>query len=108
MRIIETALVYDQVQGAELACLELVARTAQLVELRHWGRVVGGHQGTPDEDAFLYMGTGRTRGLLAVAPELEAYVAGELGKETVALKERRKAREERNETSGAKGASKGK
>ena len=28
MRVIETALVFDQVQGAELAALELVARAA--------------------------------------------------------------------------------
>ena len=44
----------------------------------------------------------------AVAPELEVYVAPELGKETAALKERRKAREEKKETTGAKAAPRGK
>ena len=93
MRVLEYALVYDQLQAAELSSLEVVARAAQLVELRHRDRIVGTYQGTPDEDAFLYLGTGKTRGLLCVAPALEAYVAGELSKETATLKERRKARE---------------
>ena len=47
------------------------------------------------EDSFLYLGSGKTRGLLAVSPQLEEYVASELSKETATLKERRKARGER-------------
>ena len=49
----------------------------------------------PEEDAHLYMGTGKTRGLLCVSPALETFVAGELAKETATMKERRKAREEK-------------
>ena len=96
MRVIETALVFDQVQGAELAALELVARAAQLIELRHREKIIGGFGNSVDEDAFLYLGSGKTRGLLAVSPLLEEYVASELSKETATLKERRKAREERS------------
>ena len=95
MRAIEVSLVFDQLQGGELASLEIIARAAQLIELRHREKVVGLVGNNPDEDAFLYLGTGRTRGLLCVCPQLEEYVASELSKETAAMKERRKAREER-------------
>ena len=43
------------------------------------------------------MGTGQTRGLLCVSPELEAHVATELAKDTATLKERRKGREEKED-----------
>ena len=96
MRVLEYAICYDQLQAAELAAIELVARRAQLIELKYRDKVIGGGMGgTVDEDSFLYMGTGRTRGLLMISPALEEYVAGELSKETSAAKERRKLREER-------------
>ena len=72
-----------------------------MVELRHREKVIGTGGGvTVDDDAFLYMGTGRTRGLLMVCPALEEYVASELQKETAAAEERRKLREERGAKSG--------
>ena len=96
MRVLEYAVCYDQLQAAELAAIELVARRAQLIELKYRDKVIGGGMGgTVDEDSFLYMGTGRTRGLLMISPALEEYVAGELSKETSDAKERRKLREER-------------
>ena len=97
MRILETALTFDQLQAGELASIELIARSAQLIELRHRERIIGSVGAGPDDDAFLYLGTGKTRGLLAVCPDLESWVASELAKETATLKERRKAREERKE-----------
>ena len=97
MRIIEFAVCYDQVQVSELAALEMVARRAQMVELRFREKVIGTGGGVSvDDDAFLYMGTGKTRGLLMVCPLLEEYVADELSKETAAAKERCKLREERS------------
>ena len=66
-----------------------------MIELRHRDRICGVYQGLPEEDSHLYMGTGRTRGLLMVATEVEAFVAQELSKETATMKERRKAREEK-------------
>ena len=95
MRVLEYAVCFDQLQASELACLEIVARRAQMVELRHREKILG--SGAIDDDAFLYMGTGRTRGLLMVCPALEEYVAAELAKETAAAKERRKLREERGQ-----------
>lgn len=97
---VEVALTFDQVQIAEVAALEIVARRAQLVELRlgEWipeqdtGTIA---VGSVDSDEHLYLGTGRTRGLLMISPELEDHVSQELQRETSAAKERRKMREER-------------
>ena len=98
LRVIETALCYDQVQGSELGALELIVRKAQLIELRHKDRVLNSQssqQQTVDDDSHLYLGTGATRGMLMICPDLEKHVADELSRETAAVKERRKMREER-------------
>ena len=99
MRTIEIALTYDQLQASELACLEIVVRQAQLVELKYRDKVLGNQTGREttmlEQDDHLYLGTGRTRGLLMIDPKLEEYVAGELQREAAAAKERRKMREER-------------
>ena len=80
-----------------LACLEIVARRAQLIELRHRDRALGTKAlgGDVDSDAHLYMGSGKTRGLLMISPALEEWVAKQLQTETAAAKERRKLREEK-------------
>ena len=69
--------------------------------------VVGAYKGTPDEDAFLYLGIGRTRGLLCISPDLESYVAGELSKYTATLKGRRIAQEAQKDLGGGGGHPKG-
>ena len=99
MRVLETSVCYDQLQAAELACVEVVMRKAQLCELKHKDKVLS-HESRAgssaiDDDEFLYLGTGRTRGMLMIAPSLEEFVAGELHKEASTAKERRKMREER-------------
>ena len=91
MRVMEVALCFDQLQGAELSCMEVICRKAQLIEMRHRDKVLG-HGSNPhsvDDDAFLYLGTGATRGLLMICPLLEENVATELARETSAAKERR-------------------
>ena len=95
MRKIEFCLCFDQLQGGELACMELAAREAQMVELRYRDRVMQKETASVDDDLHIYMGTGKTRGLLMISPELEEFVATELARETAARKERRKMREER-------------
>ena len=109
MRVLEVAVSYDQLAVSELASFEILLRRAQMLELRHKEKIVGpGVGGTVDEDSHLYLGTGRTRGLIMIAPALEEHVAGELGKEAAAAKERRKLREERSGKSGGpKGAGRG-
>lgn len=96
MRVMELGVCYDQLQIAELASFEVLARRAQMLELRDKELITGSaFGGSVDEYLHLYLGTGRTRGLMMVSPELEEFVASELGREAAAAKERRKLREER-------------
>lgn len=72
LRCIEHAVVFDQLQVCEIAALEVLIRRAQLIELRHREKVTGGVMGVSvDDDAHTYLGTGRTRELLMLAPQLE-------------------------------------
>ncbi|CAK0839371.1 unnamed protein product, partial [Prorocentrum cordatum] len=65
MRMIELAVVYDQLNITELASFELLLRRAQLAEMRYRDKILGKHGGDEfAEDEFLYMGTGLTRGLV--------------------------------------------
>jgi len=95
MRILELALCFDQLQASELACMEMLIRKAQMIELKHRGRVTTASVGEVEDDAHLYLGTSHTRGLLMIDPKLEEFVSGELSREAATAKERRKMREER-------------
>ena len=55
----------------------------------------GGGGDTTFEDSHLLLGTSQTRGNVCVSPQLQKWLGEELGKEAMATKERRKAREER-------------
>jgi hypothetical protein len=97
--VIETAVCCYQLNVSELQCFEKIARRLQLweevysVKLR---KAEGGEEvdGWLDERA-IFLGQGKSRGHALVCPLLEAWVAKELEKESAVLKERRKAREER-------------
>ena len=96
MRFLESLICFGQCQAAELASAELIVRGAQLVELRYREKLVPmKSEGKLEDDAFLYLGTGRSRGMTMVSPEFEMWVAGELSKEAATLKERRKIYEAR-------------
>ena len=66
-----------------------------MVEKKYKDRMQSGSGGDVQSDAFLYMATSITRGVVGVCPALTEYISGELSKESSILKERRKAREER-------------
>ena len=101
MKMLYFGAVYDQLDLAQLAWAELACRRAQLVELKHRDRFLPKREGKkvgaadPFDDAHLYLGLSTTRGMLCVSPELEAWVGRELSNEYTAMKERRKALEER-------------
>jgi len=96
LRAMELAVCYDQLNISELASFELLARRAQLAEIKHKQALVEYSVGSSGhEDEHLYLGTSETRGLLMVAPELETFVASELTKEAAVMKEKRKLREEK-------------
>ena len=106
-RAIEHGLTFGQLQGAELSFFELLARRLQMLEMKFRDKVAGSLFGSSiEEDRRIYLGTGRTRGLIMIAPELEEFASGVLAKETAAAKERRKLREERSGASPAGGKKK--
>ncbi|CAK0881152.1 unnamed protein product [Prorocentrum cordatum] len=95
-RIMHLLLTYDQLNGSELSCAELVCRRLQMAEYRHRERVLTTSRGDELlEDSHLYLGTGETRGLVCISPKLLTFVTDELHKESLVLKERRKLKEER-------------
>ena len=68
-RAIELGLTFDQLQGAELSCFELVARRLQMLEMKLRDKVAGSlFGGFIEEDSHIYLGTGQTRGLLMIPP----------------------------------------
>ena len=96
MKALECAVCRIQMQVAELVNVELIVRRGLLVERRR--RDEGGGASSSDPfgyDAFSKMGSGHTRGLLTVCPDLEKDVAERLCKEAAAAKERRKRNVER-------------
>ena len=97
MQMLMLAISFDQLQAAELACLELECRRGQMVEIKHRNRFIppGGAQDDPYSDTHLYMGVISTCGMLAVCPALERYVPSELKEEFKGDEARRKAHEER-------------
>ena len=92
-RILETSLCYDQLNAGSLAGLELVCRQIQYCEDELSHRF-DDMQGDAVSDYYLMSGA-QSRSQLCICPELRAWIASEVQKESSVLKERRKAREER-------------
>ena len=58
-REIEFGLTFDQLQGAELSCFELLARRLQMLEMRHRDRVARSLlEGSIEEGSRILLGTG--------------------------------------------------
>lgn len=99
-RFFEILTTYDMIDPGKLASCELGARKLQMIMTSGWRHKlprVGNpdKDSTIDDDAHLLMGTSENRGNIAMAPSLQKWLGEELGKEALASKERRKAREER-------------
>eukprot|EP00974_Lingulodinium_polyedra_P021414 2068948-Lingulodinium_polyedra.AAC.1 len=71
MRVVELAVVYDQLNITELASFELLMRRAQMTEYRYCEKLLGSVENALAEDEHLYLGASETRGMLMLAPELE-------------------------------------
>ena len=91
-QILQAMCCADQLQSPNLEAAELVCRQVQLLEERHREK-----KGADESlDLHLYMGTtSASRGGVCVCPSLQDFISEELRKEAAVLKERRKAREER-------------
>ena len=108
-RALEELLCFDQCNGGNLAAAELLARSIQVQQERYRDRSAGGSAssaGPESVDTHLYMGSEATRGNVCVCPLLQDWTSTQLSKEQALLKERRKAREERELAK--KGGKKGK
>ena len=89
--ILESALVYDQLNVPSLASMELLIRRVQLIEDAHSGNPL--HPSYERSHHFLGRPIGE-RGAV-VDPALSSHVAQRLQAEAAVAKERRKQREER-------------
>ena len=100
---LEISLVFDQVDGSNLACLEIIGRLYQTIEETCGPLVIEGLHHYLGKD----QGAGFRRGI-ALAPQLARHAVDMQSKETAILKERRKAREEKQSAKehGAKGGGK--
>jgi hypothetical protein len=93
-RVLEIACCYDQLQVGALASMELICRQVQMVEERWKDKVLGQ---VPESSSENYLYSGLTnRGALCIAPELSTWISEQLKSDSAVMKEKRKAREERN------------
>ena len=92
-RILQTMVVYDQLDVSNIAAAELVARGIQRIEEQHKLKL------TSSDDAgesSLFLGSmGGSRSGTCISPKLSEWIGAEMAKEAAVAKERRKAREER-------------
>ena len=92
-RLLETAVVYDQLNVADLASFEMLARSIQVTAYSFSERFEGTR-----EDSFergVLFGTGVGEGSLPICPKLKEFMAAELQKKNAVDKEKRKAQETR-------------
>ncbi|CAK0841594.1 unnamed protein product [Prorocentrum cordatum] len=111
-RVLDLAVVYDQLQIAEMASFEIIARQLQLLEERVYetrspppsvaapkakaadrGGASAGTSSSPGTSYFL--GAGVSKANLCISPKLLEYIADQMRAEAAISKERREAREER-------------
>ena len=92
-KVLQSLMVYDQLDVTNLAGAELIVRAIQRIEEKHKWKL------SSAEDAgegSLFMGaSGGSRAGSVVSPKLTEWIGTEMQKEALVAKERRKAREER-------------
>ena len=107
---LETAVTFDQLNCGELAIVEQMARRLQMWEhvyaqrLQDTSRPAEGSssKGVDGDERALFSGnTDRAMGVSLVCPQLQEWIATQMRERSSVLKERRKAREERDGDDGA-------
>ena len=100
MRIVELALTYDQVDGSNLAALEVALRRAQIIEYYHMQRLREGEHSLPGssrltmDEVTAFSGVRRQDDNLMLCPSLLDHARDEVGKVMEVNKAMRKHREE--------------
>ena len=98
MRLIQTALCIDQLDGSNSATVELLCREAQMVEEKYAAKLRMVDPFVEDGEYFMKTHAGQSN--VMMAPALREWIAEQMKADAAVLKERRKAREERQLTSG--------
>ena len=92
-RVLQAFITYDQVDGSNLAGIELIVRALQRIEEKHKHKLVATEDG--GENALFMGSSSGSRAGTIICPKLSEWIGEELKKEAMVSKERRKAREER-------------
>ena len=92
-RVLHTLMCYDQVDVCNLAGVELVVRAIQRIEEKHKFKMMAADE--TGENSLFMGASGGSRTGTVISPKLTEWIGGELQKEALITKERRKAREER-------------
>ena len=92
-RILQTMLVYDQLDATNIASAELIARAIQRIEEQHKMKLASLEDA--GESALFLGSSGGSRVGTCISPKLSEWMGSEMQKEAAIAKERRKAREER-------------
>ena len=100
MRIVELAVTYDQVDGSNLAALEVALRRAQIIEYYHMQRLRDGENSLPGstrltmDEVTAFSGVRRQDDNLMLCPSLLVHAKDEVGEVMEINKSMRKHREE--------------
>ena len=100
LRALQAGAEYDQLDLVNLASMEHLIRSAQLIEYYHRERsrqegASGSTAGMDLEEQTVMLGVHQNQGNLMIAPDLITYTSKELERQSAIDKQSRKAREER-------------
>ncbi|CAK0853323.1 unnamed protein product [Prorocentrum cordatum] len=100
LRAVQTGAEYDQLDLVNLAPMEHLLRSAQLIEYYHRERTrqegaASSKTGVDMEEQTVMLGVHQSQGNLMIAPDLITYTSKELERQSAIDKQSRKAREER-------------
>ena len=103
-KVLQTMLQYDQLDLSNLASVELMFRELQGIEEKHADKFSKDASADAAGERQLFLGSDYSP--VMVCPSLKEWMAEQLKSEAMIMKERRKAREERNLARGPKGPAK--
>ena len=92
-KLLQTALTVDQLDGSNSATIELICRELQLVEEKYGDRLRSKDNFSEEGEYFMRTSVGQSN--VCMCPALRTWISEEVRSDAAILKERRKAREER-------------
>lgn len=92
-KLLQTALTVDQLDGSNSATIELICRELQLIEEKYGDRLRSKDAFAEEGEYFMRTSVGQAN--VCMCPALRTWISEEVRSDAAILKERRKAREER-------------